>query len=261
MDWLESRWKWVVILILAISIVIGGYEKHCQSQAYQCRANYAAQARIEAASKILSVNEQAAEQEAIATACEPNGYFCRLFGAANLPTVLLVIGAAAGIWAAWRTLDAIKRQADLQQAQMQQWVDVGDWKVHISVDEKNLLIQFNIVNPSNFPLTVKECVLKFGISENRLSYSIGENRRLLPKKIGTHAIQMWITREEAGRFMGGVLPVFVRGTLIHTDMGNFKGQSVPQSLDGTLICGMGRGARFEPETISPSDKNEEQEAD
>ncbi len=112
MEWLEKHWGLVVIVVLTVALVIGGYEKRCQAQAYQCRADYTAKAQIEAVSKTLSVNEQAAEQEAIATACEPNGYFCRLFSAANLPTMLLFLIGGLGIIAALQTLKAIEKQAD-----------------------------------------------------------------------------------------------------------------------------------------------------
>jgi hypothetical protein len=87
MGWAE-KWWWTV-LILAIALVIGWEEKRCQTQAYQCRASYAAQAQSDRLRGKISINQQASEQQAIAAACEPNGYFCRLFSSANLPTMLL----------------------------------------------------------------------------------------------------------------------------------------------------------------------------
>ncbi len=60
----------------------------------------------------LTVEQQASAQKAITDACEPNGYFCRLFSAANLPTMLLVLIGAGGILAAIKTLNAIEKQAD-----------------------------------------------------------------------------------------------------------------------------------------------------
>jgi hypothetical protein len=113
MSWLEKYWKWIALAVLAITLVVGWGESHCQTQANQCRANYAAQARTEAAvSKPLSVSEQASEQEAIAAACEPNCYFCRLFSAANVPTMLLFLIGLGATFAALLTLAAIKRQAE-----------------------------------------------------------------------------------------------------------------------------------------------------
>jgi hypothetical protein len=113
MGWAE-KWWWTV-LILAIALVIGWEEKRCQTQAYQCRASYAAQAQSDRLRGKISINQQASEQQAIAAACEPNGYFCRLFSSANLPTMLLFFIGIGGIWAALRTLGAIRRQADLME--------------------------------------------------------------------------------------------------------------------------------------------------
>ncbi|HTV60554.1 MAG TPA: hypothetical protein VMJ93_16895 [Verrucomicrobiae bacterium] len=94
-------------IILAIALVIGWEEKRGQTQADQCRAYYTAQ---ESRRIGFSVNNDAAEQEAIAAACEPNGYFYRLFGPTNLPSLLLVIVGLGGIWVAMKTIRAIERQ-------------------------------------------------------------------------------------------------------------------------------------------------------
>lgn len=105
---LKKQW-WLFPVILAIALVIWWKEERCQSQTYQCRANYTA--------KLSGVkpNEEAAEQQAIAAACEPDSYFCRLFSATNLPSVLLVLIGFGGIWAAIETLRAIKTELVLNQ--------------------------------------------------------------------------------------------------------------------------------------------------
>ena len=104
MRWLK-KWYWLLVLIIAIALVIGWKEKRCQAQSYQCRADYAAQL-----SSKIPIDQRASAQQAIAAACEPNGYFCRLFGAANLPSMLLVIIGIGAIVAAVKTLRAIEEQ-------------------------------------------------------------------------------------------------------------------------------------------------------
>ena len=113
--WLRRRW-WLTLIILAVALVIWRTEKRCQSQAYQCRAEY-----LSTLSGIPP-NEKAADQEAIAAACEQNSYFCRLFGAANLPNVLLVIAGTIGIWAVVRTLKAIEKQSDAMISSERAWL-------------------------------------------------------------------------------------------------------------------------------------------
>jgi hypothetical protein len=106
MQW-AMKWWWLIVVILTVALVIGWEEKRCQTQAYQCRATYTAQL-----STRLTIDQQAAAQQAIAAACEPNGYLCRLFSAASLPAMLLVIIGFGGIWAALVTLKAIEKQAE-----------------------------------------------------------------------------------------------------------------------------------------------------
>jgi hypothetical protein len=112
MGWIK-KWSWLLIIILAISLIVGWKEKRCQSQAYQCGAAYAAESQSESLTRALTVDQQASEQEGIAAACEPNGYFCRLFSAANLPSMLLVLVGLGGIYAAIRTLRAIESQTSV----------------------------------------------------------------------------------------------------------------------------------------------------
>lgn len=112
--WLK-RWWWLCAAVGAAILVIAWQEGRCQAQANQCRTYYTAQD-----SHLLGkdINSSAAEQQAINAACEPNGYFCRLFSAANIPTWLLVFIGIGGIWAALKTLDTIKQQADLTKEQL-----------------------------------------------------------------------------------------------------------------------------------------------
>lgn len=110
---LLKTWWWVPLVIFAITYVIWREEEHCQTQANECRAEYSAQARSDRSIFWLTPDQRAAEQQTIAAACEPNGYFCRLFGPANLPSVILVFVGIGGIWAAVQTLRNIARQTNL----------------------------------------------------------------------------------------------------------------------------------------------------
>ena len=95
---------WLALAILAVALVVGWEEKRCQAHAYECQAEYATELRG------VPIDQKAAEQQAITAACEPNGYFCRLFGPTNLPAMLLVIVGILAAWAALRTLRAIEGQ-------------------------------------------------------------------------------------------------------------------------------------------------------
>jgi hypothetical protein len=158
------KWYWLIAAILAIALIIGWEEKRCQSQANQCKAEYTAQAQLERLSGNISVYQQASEQQAIAAACEPNGYFCPLLSATNLPTLLLVLIGIAGIYAALQSLDIIKRQADsmarqikLQEIAIQQWVETENWEASCRLLENGDIaydIKFDVVNTTAYPLTL-----------------------------------------------------------------------------------------------------------
>jgi hypothetical protein len=180
---------WLIVIILAITLIVGWKEKRCQAQAYQCRAAYAAQSQSEGITLPLTVYQQASKQEAVAAACEPNGYFCRLFGAANLPTVLLVFVGIGGIFAALRTLATIERQTSLQSAAMSQWLNVGNWvqvqKFNKDTNEGYLEVSFQLVNPTNYPLTINdlECSINGHSETKRLNY------RLVPGPENAHWVR------------------------------------------------------------------------
>lgn len=162
MRWTKQRW-WLIVVILAIALVIiGREEERCQTQVEKCRASYAAQALSEKLPINISVNQKASEQEAIAAACEPNGYFCRLFGPANLPTVLLVLIGIGATWAALRTLWAIERQAALMEAQFDQWVVLTNWRTWKKLRNGVLRVTVDLVNPTNFPITLSDGYLQLG---------------------------------------------------------------------------------------------------
>jgi hypothetical protein len=55
--------------------------------------------------------------------------------------------------------EAMLKSVELQSLAYKQWVDVTKWKTAFVRDEKNgkyLRIQFDIVNPTNFPLTISQ---------------------------------------------------------------------------------------------------------
>lgn len=103
-----KKW-WLVCVLVGAAALILGWGLRCERQVAKCRANYAAQ---ESRAYGFSVDGNAAEQDAINAACEPDSYFCRVFSGTNLPTWLLVFVGIGGIWAAVRTLATIEKQTE-----------------------------------------------------------------------------------------------------------------------------------------------------
>lgn len=161
---LLKKWWRLLLIILAISGVIGWEEEHCQAQTDQCRATYSAQTRSDRRAFWLMPDQQASEQQAIAAACEPSGYFCRLFGAANLPTMLLVVVGIGGIWAALRTLNAIEKQADAAVISERAWliaelvptaIKFGERRYRPADNTTSELAESDLVDGKNFEYTLK----------------------------------------------------------------------------------------------------------
>lgn len=150
-------------------LIIGWKESRCERQEKQCRAYYAAR---ESRLSGFSVDGNAAEQEAIGAACEPDGYFCRLFSAANLPTWLLVFVGLGGVWAALRTIGTLEKQADagkdaakaaVLSAQAvinseRAWID-GQFVKNVDIATRYIL---SIKNYGKTPAMVSSLELRFG---------------------------------------------------------------------------------------------------
>lgn len=99
---------------------------------------------------------------------QKRGYWHEAFGAAYAANwALVVVGIAAG-YLTWKTLRAIKRQAEIQAVGLRQWLDIspeGGRCVATSVlggiDYNGpLTIWFNVTNPTPYPLTITEVSLK-----------------------------------------------------------------------------------------------------
>jgi hypothetical protein len=211
MRWVK-QWWWLLLIILAITSVIWCKEERCQSQANQCRATYEAQAQYErlSSSRVLTVDQRATEQRAIGAACEPNGYLCRLFGAANLPTVVLVFIGIGGIWAALWTLKAIQRQADIQEAPLQQWIAIDKWGTegtHNKDGSAQLRIFFSVVNPTPYPLSLTRISVE--IREVGIDYPDGHP--LGPGERRTLGIEIHISESETKQRLNGALLLVVQG--------------------------------------------------
>ena len=111
-------------------------------------------------------------------------------------TFLLVIVGGFGVCYAIRTLRAIERQAGLlevqaalMEASMTQWVSVANWKASItqrvgplSHQPKELLVEFEIANESNLPLTMQATFRFFGNLPNAARFRTLDDFVLFPRK-------------------------------------------------------------------------------
>jgi len=175
-------------------------------------------------------------------------------------TFALCIVGLGGIIAAIYTLRAIETQSgiqsrsiELQERAMQQWVSYGNWRSEYRQSDGGrqlLIIDLNVWNDTNFPLTLPEACIRFEMGGVKARFEFRENNFLPPRH--PYPVHMWftITNEQATRFMTGGIPIRIIGDLTHVGS---LGKPQEQSFCGVLWCHKTL-TRFEEET--PKNQNE-----
>lgn len=113
---------------------------------------------------------------------DSTSYVGRLFAADNLPNLILCVIGIAGVFAALRTLEVVRRQTDatqksvtLQEAAMKQWVVLQNWTYSKREDadgSKLLSINFDIVNPTDWRMTLLTTKLRIKQRESMSRHSV-----------------------------------------------------------------------------------------
>lgn len=141
----------------------------------------------------------------------------------------------------WRT---IKRQVAIQEAGMQQWVEVRNWRVaedtafedprgSIDPPRKRLRLEVDIVNGSKLPLTITDCGFAIQGTEIPCSFRISRPFYLTPKTPIVPVVHMVINESQFILYITGRLTFKVEGDLSY--IGVLK-RPKRQPLDGVLGC-------------------------
>lgn len=161
---------------------------------------------------------------------------------ANWP--LVVIGVPT-ILAALRTLNAIKRQGDLQEVALKQWVKMQNWRGLFYIHEngtKYLHIEFDVANPTKLPLTLGGISVTIDGRPNEI-----QRRSFIPPDdFAVVAIDFKLTEEQFVKWQGNQwegqkLMLRIDGLAVYTD----ALQKVrPQQFGGFLLCSHKSGVEF-----------------
>jgi hypothetical protein len=189
----------------------------------------------------------------------------------DILTGILVLAGIAGVSYGVRTLRAIEKQGRLMEVPYRQWIELAGWNAKkVPWDAKprrnlehdpameRLRITVNVVNPTSYPITIKEGSIRFG-QPHRVVYHFGENTFLVTKPPYTIDVDLHITQEEATAFENGSLVVAVAARFRHVGP---LGEStvVNQSLEGFIHCGHW-GTAFNPRIqMNPIAENQKTEA-
>jgi hypothetical protein len=166
------------------------------------------------------------------------------------------------------TLTAIHRQADLQQATMLQWVVIEKWKARYDNSndmQTHLKVEFDISNPSSFPLTLDKFEILFRLPGCIRTSLIDPDLppfRLCPKLPETITIFVPLGSEEASdSFRTTGLNIGVEVDVIHADMGPNKKTSL--HVQGYINCRHGNTngeAIFYSSAFRPPESDKKQKA-
>ena len=206
----------ISLAVLAIVLPIYGQEKRPKTGTDQNRSENVNKAESPTP-EVVVVNQKNSSEQGDRPQDNPKPYFSRLFSPENVPNIALFFAGIAGILVALKTLEAIKRQADIQAAGMRQWVDVGTKGVDSPDSLKEpftVHLKFEAVNNTAFPFTIEKIVTKVGLQADTWeTFTVETSVTLPPSGEARHSaypfyVAMKLSGIEAEWFkMGTVLTV------------------------------------------------------
>jgi hypothetical protein len=222
-----------IALLLIITLPANGSKEAAQS-----KPNEKAAQNYPPPSQVGQVQHDTAERESDRPKDAPEGLIARHVPPEKVTNFGLFVVGVFGVFAAFFTLLAIKKQTDIQSASLRQWIEVGQWRGEVlkgfhDEDRYYLKVIVQIVNRTNAPLTLKEGRISF---DNYTRFETGQDTFLAPDAPYLIAVDFGITEEQAHAFkIGGpgiVIPV--SGSFVH--VGTLK-RRVEQTFDGLLTLG------------------------
>jgi hypothetical protein len=153
---------------------------------------------------------------------------------------------------ATRAARAAEASIRLQEIGMEQWVVLNNWRAEVipnsgllytdGSNRNQLRVRVDIVNPSNFPLTLTKAVIVFHLPIDTPSFFEAPRDHFLPPNAPyTVDVPLTISAQFAERFNDHLAAVRIEGQFTH--FGPLKREAV-QDMSGALICGKS-GSRFD----------------
>jgi hypothetical protein len=248
------QFKPLVLTLLVLALPVYG-QKAAGEKQHDQKTTKTQQNEIPHAAAATDIGKPAAEPQEQGHANQPDGYFDTLFSPNNIPNVALALVGIVGIIVALRTLNwlktqtrAIERQGDflreqviLMQAPHRQWIQLQNWRTHFDSHTEELLIQVDLINPTEFPVSV------FGSmtvkTSNPGGYSIGDPLFLPPNSPNTIEVLAYLRDDEIARLNGDAFSVQVNGRFSHSGF-VYTRRFADQEFWGWLECGVTKQAQF-----------------
>jgi hypothetical protein len=147
-----------------------------------------------------------------------------------------------------RTTKAMRASTELQEVRLRQWVQLRNWQNTRRVsgdasEQRTLDIEFEIVNPTKMPLSLRS--IRVSIGQQRTEHD--ETIVMVPDEAYTYILPIALDLEQDKQYCEAKLVFAVRGSIVSVDaLGKWR----DQSFTGLLACNK-TGTMFRPEAISP----------
>lgn len=230
-------WKWFCSFIIVVGAIIAmAVEQHHTREKYQAQS----QADCIALS-VSSEEKHSCAKEAQSRKDYSPWWYVLVAWPEGITTWAIIATGLVIAWQSNETRNAAQASwmsIRLQEAGMQQWIEVGNWKSESAVTArgKSVRITVEIANPTSFPLMISDGHIRLAIRKQRLGTStwITGDYYLFPKTLLTAGFYFQFTDIEQDReFQNRRMHFDVEGSLSYVDaLKNRKTQVV----GGVLTC-------------------------
>ncbi len=143
-----------------------------------------------------------------------------------------------------KSAEAAENSIKLQETALRQWVDIKEWRsipwIPVGTEEWNLHIQFDVVNPTDKPLTLNGVFIKIGEEEK----TIIRKNLIPPEKWHPVVMSVKITEEQALKWEDLKELIFLVNGYIEFEDVLEKIRNQP--FNGMIGCSKKGGVRFIP---------------
>lgn len=181
-----------------------------------------------------SDNEGKADNKKSQAAAEPRPFLTHGETASTVIGLCVLAVSVLGWLAVRRQAQIMERTLRLQEATFTQWVVLENWmadEIGVGID-----IQFDIMNPTNFPLTIDGVVIEIGAGKNRqtINDTVMPDKMLAPHIPYRISATYEVSEDRITAYREGAYPVAIDCQIVCRTVMN---QKQGQHISGVLYCG------------------------
>ena len=184
------------------------------------------------AQTVIAVNQQTPQRQQGDHPDNSLSLFHEYLQPPNVLNLALVIVGIIGIVIAICTVRTVRKQTNLMQAQFDQWVVLADWRTWNQPRSNVFRITVDLVNPTDFPITLSDGYLKFEKNgAPYIKYPLAQNTFLSPRLPKPIEFDISLTEAEQAAYS---VRFGVDGIFSHFH--KISGKLITQQIGGSLEC-------------------------